>query len=464
MKKFLMKSLLNVILLLALLFMVCSSLFIYRQFEALLNANRWVTHTYQVITANDSLLLNLLNVNRLERNYFYTGDKNALITASIDLQEIMPYFETLNQLTKDNPTQQNLVFQLRPLLQAFNATFLNEISIYQNNLRLKALTLVFSENHNSLVNKIDSLAESLNQNEKSLLMSRTERSYFVTQLTHSGFFLYCILSNFIILCVFFLVYLKEKNNLAIQRNMNRLLENRNKQLLESSQIKNDFLENMSHEFLTPLNAIIGFVELIYLEKVGPISRIQKEYLGDILSSGQQLFQLINDILDLQQLEKKTIHLHPELTHLRKIVDEVQNELNTLITKKSIHIEVRVHPAIETLIIDPNNLKKIIFNYVSNAVKFTDEEGKVSIRIFEEPKNWLRIEVEDNGIGIREEDLSKLFMPFHQIDSTFGKKYQGTGLGLALTQRVAEILGGKTGVVSTLNKGSLFFAVLPYKKK
>jgi PAS domain S-box-containing protein len=236
------------------------------------------------------------------------------------------------------------------------------------------------------------------------------------------------------------------------------LEGQNRRIQEANRLKSEFLANMSHELRTPLNAIIGFSELMHDGKV-PAADFP-EYLGDILTSSRHLLQLINDVLDLAKVEAGKMEFRPEPVQPARIVDEVKGILRSLASKKRIQVDVRVDPDIGEVVLDPAKLKQVLYNYVSNAVKFTPEGGRVTIRVRPEEAASFRIEVEDTGIGIRPEDFPRLFVEFQQLDATTAKKYPGTGLGLAYTKRIVEAQGGRVGVTSRVGEGSTFHAVLP----
>ncbi len=234
----------------------------------------------------------------------------------------------------------------------------------------------------------------------------------------------------------------------------------NEALEVANRARNQFLANMSHELRTPLNAIIGFTELIYDEEVGPISEEQKEYLGDTLSSSRHLLQLITDVLDLAKIEAGKMTFQPEPVDLEELAGEVRNILRPLAAAKRLHMEMEIDARPAGVMLDPAKLKQVLYNYLSNAIKFTPEEGQVTIRLRAEGEDAFRLEVEDTGIGIQPENLGRLFVEFQQLDAGLTKQYQGTGLGLALTRRIVEAQGGKVGVHSTPGQGSTFFATLP----
>jgi signal transduction histidine kinase len=229
---------------------------------------------------------------------------------------------------------------------------------------------------------------------------------------------------------------------------------------EANRMKSEFLANMSHELRTPLNAIIGFAKLIAHGKVGQVSPKQQEFLGDILRSSNHLLQLINDVLDLAKVEAGKMEFHPEPIELAQLVGEVRNILRAVAANKQLEIDTAIDEKCGDLELDPAKLKQVLYNYLSNALKFTPDKGRVFIRARAEGPDQFRVEVQDTGIGIRPEDVSNLFTEFRQLDSSASKKYQGTGLGLALTKRIVEAQGGRVGVESSLGEGSTFFAVLP----
>jgi PAS domain S-box-containing protein len=237
-------------------------------------------------------------------------------------------------------------------------------------------------------------------------------------------------------------------------------ELRRKSLEEANRLKSEFLANMSHELRTPLNGIIGFSEMMHDEKLGPVSPQHKEYLGDILTSAKHLLRLINDVLDLAKVEAGKMEFQPEPLQLDTVVKETCEIVRTMAVKKRLKIEIVIDPEIRSVVLDPGKLKQVLYNYLSNAIKFTPDGGRITVRAAPEGVAAFRLEVEDTGIGIKAEDMRKLFGEFQQLDATLAKKYQGTGLGLALTKKLVEAQGGKVGADSTLGKGSTFFAILP----
>ncbi|MBZ5618142.1 MAG: PAS domain S-box protein [Acidobacteriia bacterium] len=243
------------------------------------------------------------------------------------------------------------------------------------------------------------------------------------------------------------------------------LRTRNEQLARAldaarsaTEAKSRFLAGISHELRTPLNGIIGFSELMHDGKVGPVSDEHREFLGDILTSARHLLRLINDILDLSKVEAGKMEFQPEPHLIGALVYEVRDVVWPLAEKKNIEFTMEV-PAELTGEIDASRFKQVLYNYLSNAVKFTPPGGHVSVRVTVEGDSRFRLEVEDDGTGIAASEIGQLFQEFQQLPNS-RKAEQGTGLGLALTRHIVEAQGGTVDVRSQPGRGSVFSAVLP----
>ena len=242
------------------------------------------------------------------------------------------------------------------------------------------------------------------------------------------------------------------------------LETQNRRIQEASRLKSEFLANMSHELRTPLNAILGFSELLRDGQVPPDSPQHHEFLGDIVKSGRHLLQLINDVLDLAKVEAGKLDFRPEPIDLESVITEVRNIVRAIAVAKNVRIDTSIDPELKQgILLDPARLKQILYNFISNALKFTPAGGSVTVRALPHGEESLVLEVEDTGPGIAPEDIERLFVEFQQLDAGTAKEHSGTGLGLALTRRLAEAQGGSVGVRSTLGKGSAFHVVLPRRR-
>jgi len=227
----------------------------------------------------------------------------------------------------------------------------------------------------------------------------------------------------------------------------------------ASEIKSRFLASVSHEVRTPLNGIIGFSELLHDAKVGPVTVDQKECLADILNCSRHLLTLINQVLDLTKIESGRMDFHYEPVELEALAREVMEGVKALAAGKRIAVRIQCDPRIGTVQADAPRLRQILFNYLSNALKFTAEEGLVVVRVMTADPGYYRISVEDNGVGIHAEDLPRLFTEFSQLGAA-RKAGMGTGLGLAITRQIVEKQGGHVGVESAPGTGSRFWAILP----
>jgi len=232
-------------------------------------------------------------------------------------------------------------------------------------------------------------------------------------------------------------------------------------LQKANRMKSEFLANMSHELRTPLNSIIGFSEFLVDEKPGPLNAKQREYLNDILNSGRHLLLLIDDVLDLSKVEAGKMELFPETFSLHKAIDEVCSIIMPLAKKKRLVIKKQISLAIQVVRLDQQKFKQVLYNLLSNAVKFTPDGGRVEIVVDPQTRDRFQVQVIDTGIGIKPEDFERLFMEFQQLDSSASRRYEGTGLGLALTKRIVEIQRGEISVTSEYGKGSTFLVSLPF---
>jgi protein-histidine pros-kinase len=240
----------------------------------------------------------------------------------------------------------------------------------------------------------------------------------------------------------------------------RALQEKNVELERANQAKDRFLASMSHELRTPLNGIIGFAEFLVDGKPGSLNDKQKEYLGDILNSGRHLLHLINDMLDLVKIQAGRVDLALENFSIRDAISEVCTGVHPLAVSKAIELTVTICAGIGFVTLDQQRFKQILYNLLSNALKFTDDHGHVGIDVTPVEGGCFRLVVSDDGIGIRAEDIGRLFTEFEQLETGTARRFGGTGLGLALTRKLVELHGGEIDVESEIGKGSRFGVVLP----
>jgi signal transduction histidine kinase len=227
---------------------------------------------------------------------------------------------------------------------------------------------------------------------------------------------------------------------------------------EADRLKSVFLATMSHELRTPLNSIIGFTGIMLQGLAGPLNDEQVLQLGMVSKSAQHLLDLINDVLDISKIEAGQLKVTTEPVNIRQTIDKAIQTVTPMAEKKGLALIVSIAPEVGQINSDERRVKQIIINLVNNAIKFT-EQGEVRLEC-EIRNDELVISVIDTGIGIRPEDVDKLFKPFHQIDTGLTRKHEGTGLGLSICQRLVELLGGKIWVESEWDRGSIFTFSLP----
>jgi len=238
------------------------------------------------------------------------------------------------------------------------------------------------------------------------------------------------------------------------------LEERADELLRSSKYKSEFLANMSHELRTPLNSSLILAKLLSENPQGNLSPEQVKFSESIYSAGNDLLNLINDILDISKVEAGKLEVRPENTGVARVVEGLRGMFEPLAADKSLNFQVELQPGTPAVIYtDSQRLEQILKNLLSNAIKFT-EKGQVSLTVAGQPGHGIVFAVRDSGIGIAPEQQESIFEAFRQADGTTNRRYGGTGLGLSISRDLASLLGGSISVVSEPGQGSTFTLVLP----
>src|SRR3989338_1937408 len=241
----------------------------------------------------------------------------------------------------------------------------------------------------------------------------------------------------------------------------------NEELVKANKMKSQFLANISHELRTPLNSVMGFSELLLEKSFGELNEKQAQYVNYIHTSGEHLLHLINNILDLSKIEAGKLELNIEEFQLADSISEVLASTRPLAHKKGVVIDCKTTPISPIIKMDRPKFKQIMLNLLSNAVKFNKDGGRVAIdwNIKEEPKGTVIekvfcVSVKDTGIGIRNEDIPRIFKEFEQLDPSITREYGGTGLGLALTKKLIELHNGRIAVESEYSRGATFSFTIP----
>jgi PAS domain S-box-containing protein len=241
---------------------------------------------------------------------------------------------------------------------------------------------------------------------------------------------------------------------------NRELEIQNERVQEANRMKSEFLASMSHELRTPLNSIIGFSDFLLTAGDDRLAADQREYLTDILNSGNHLLSLINDVLDLAKVESGKLDLKPVPFALPEAIEEVCSSLRPQLLEHELMLRTELAPEIDRIVLDVLRFKQILYNLLSNAVKFTPKGGRVEVTVASGGAGRFLLSVRDTGIGIPAKDVSRIFREFEQLDSGTARRYGGTGLGLPVTQKLVDLMGGSISVQSEVGIGSTFTVRLP----
>ncbi|MBT4136342.1 MAG: GAF domain-containing protein [Candidatus Latescibacteria bacterium] len=232
------------------------------------------------------------------------------------------------------------------------------------------------------------------------------------------------------------------------------------EIQKASQMKSQFLAHMSHELRTPLNAVIGFSEILEDKTFGDLNEKQSRYVHNILTSSRHLLELINEILDLAKVESGEMQLVVTEFLVEDCLGQVTEVVRPLAANKSITLNHDIDPELGLISGDEGRIKQILYNLLSNAIKFTPEDGQVDVLAGRRDDNTLEIVVVDTGIGIKKEHQDLIFSEFRQVEETYSRRYEGTGLGLALTRRLVELHEGKIKVESEVGVGSTFTFTIP----
>ncbi len=257
-------------------------------------------------------------------------------------------------------------------------------------------------------------------------------------------------------------YLVSMRDITLTKRAEETLRLANAELERALRMKDEFLANMSHELRTPLNAILGLSESLLEQVAGPLTAKQQKYLNTINESGSHLLELINDILDLAKVESGQVKLELRQVDINEACEASMRMIWQLANKKNQKIVYESALAAGSVLADERRLKQMIVNLLSNAVKFTPANGKIGLSVSARPEEKrLLIEIWDTGIGIRQEDIPRLFRPFVQLDSTLSREATGTGLGLVLVANIARMHGGSVSITSQMGEGSRFTISLPW---
>lgn len=249
-----------------------------------------------------------------------------------------------------------------------------------------------------------------------------------------------------------------KDGITEKHDAYKTIKEQNAKILEADKVKNEFLANISHELRTPLNSILGFSDILGTQIYGKLNGKQEEYISDIKVSATHLLGMINEILDMSKIEAHAMKIVKSTFPISRAISEVCNILLPLAQKKNVVLEVAMQYDFDVFA-DYQKIQQILYNLISNAIKYSPENDKVEIAATS-GDNDFKIAIHDNGIGIDPKYHGKIFAKFVQLDSAYTKKESSTGLGLTITKELVELHNGKISLISEVNNGSTFIVEIP----
>ncbi len=446
-------------------------------------------HTFKTIIQANAFLSALKDAETGQRGYSLTGDEAFLDPYLAVRDGVKGRLEELRQLTSSLAARARLD-AIAPLVDAKMAELSYVIGLRRSQDVAGTLAAVGEGSGRRLMDSIRAETDSFIRIEEEVLTRRDadfqasmRRLLAAIGAASVLMLLFAVASA----CLVYRETLHRRKELAHRetRHLLDIQEEKNAGLERANRTKSEFLATMSHELRTPLNAIIGFSEAMKDGLVGGTTAIQHEYIGDIFNSGQHLLSLINDILDLSKIEAGMMTLELEAVDLKSLLSNSLSIVKVKAAAQHIALKLEAGDDLGVPALDMRKTRQIVYNLLSNAVKFSASGGPVVLRARRVPRGsvgtlpgaspilgfplaesaygeFLEISVTDGGIGIARENMPKLFQPFSQIDSSLARKFEGTGLGLAMVKQLAELHGGTVAVASAVGEGACFAAWLPLR--
>jgi signal transduction histidine kinase/DNA-binding response OmpR family regulator len=415
-------------------------------FSQLRTSNFWREHSYEVLATAQKFLGNLFSVQRDARNYLFTGQPGALRTFQQSLENAPEQLKQLQQLTRDNPSQEALLLPIISDLAEVGASSQLMVDARKSQGIEAAIQIESNGLRTALVNQTLADVQVFTDQEHKLLTARAAKAENDFHNTEGMVIGGSVLAAILLV----LANLMTSRAMAAQKQLTHAAR-------AAELAKTEFLAIMSHEIRTPMNGVIGMTSIL---ADTDLTEMQRECITTISTSGESLMTVINDILDFSKIESGRMELESRAFNLRDCVEEALDLFAAQIRVKGLEAVYQVAPDVPSnLIGDAMRLRQILVNLIGNAIKFTPQ-GEIAIHVEckgQEPSGYqLLFSVVDTGIGISEEGIEKLFKAFQQVDTSTTRRYGGTGLGLVISKRLAEFMGGAIWVQSVPGSGSSFF--------
>jgi signal transduction histidine kinase len=436
-------------------------------------SHRRVTHTLAVQVLTDDLLINAIDGSSGVRAYVIAGNESFLKPYERMRDTLMAQYDNLVRLTSDNPVQQKNLTPLKEALKQRLDESARLMRLYREEGPVAAIKRVSGGFGREINERIESEVNRIVDEENKILVERESQ---VSQESNKLFMFDGLAIASMLLMVGWIAHsmanewrfrdaaMHERNLLNAElASKNEALEVANAALVQSDQYKNEFLSSMSHELRTPLNSIIGFSNIMRSGMSGPLNEDQKKQIGMVEDSAMHLLELINGLLDLSSIESGKARLDIERFDLCEVTHKAFMVLAPLAEKKALtlknHCDEYQHIYVWA---DRRKIYQVILNLINNAIKFSDK-GVISLEYRQHDKKC-EVSVSDQGMGIPPDQIPKLFQAFHQVDGSYRKLHEGTGLGLYLCKKLLELMGGRIGVKSELGVGSTFTIEIPAQQE
>ncbi len=431
----------------------------------------WVQHTQEVLARLEALLSSITDGETGQRGFIITGDETYLEPYQTYRVKADGEYQALLRLTANHPLQHARLTNLQPLLEARASEITKNIELRRQGFEVAAQA-IRSGHGKALHDQIRYRIGEIEATERDLLMHREIDAKASAKLSRLLIVLRSLLAVGVIAVALVIIHRDIAGRNQVKEalvNANAQLQVATKQAQHADRIKSAFLASMSHELRTPLNSIIGFSGILFQELAGPLNTEQKKQLGMVRDSSRHLLALVNDILDISKIEANQLKVSPIPFPLTESIHKVVTLIMPLVEQKGLALHTQIAPDLGELVADPRRVEQILINVLNNAVKFT-ESGRITLsaeRVADisppgaaAPTPGVRLQVSDTGRGIRPEDITELFQPFHQVENGLTRSHDGTGLGLAISHRLLALMGGQIYAESTHGKGSVFTLMLP----
>lgn len=414
---------------------------------------------------NDSLAL-------LQKNIFASMSQINEYQSEISKQKALlaKRNEEINQQSEVLRSHELILASQKDSIKSKNLVLLSQQQQMQKYLKLADKLKVDVEQQENVLKSRQDQIESMNTDIKNKTIELGTQSETIVRQKQLLFMVIIIgvLVVFLITAIFIGYRKNKRKNLLLSKQTLEIeeklaeLEELNVKLLNADQYKSIFLASMSHELRTPLNSIIGYTGILLMGMTGQLNEEQNKQLSKVKNNAKHLLSLINDILDISKIEADKVELTYEDINIKDMINDIADIIQPRVNEKNLELFTSVT---DNIIIksDARRVKQVVLNLVSNAVNYS-ETGQIFMNAEQLTENRIKISVKDSGIGISDEQITRLFQPFQQIDSSLTKKNKGTGLGLYLSRKIMKMLGGDIYVKSELGVGSEFYIELPFVNK